>query len=81
MSASGEISHGNIPFEYAIVSPDSKEGMIRRITECKKSGIFTIFDPGQAIGIFSGDELKKMTIEADMTIMNEPERIQFREIA
>lgn len=81
MSASGEISHGNIPFEYAIVSPDSKEGMIRRITECKKSGIFTIFDPGQAMGIFSGDELKKMTIEADMTIMNEPERIQFREIS
>lgn len=81
MSVSGEISHGNIPFDYAIVSPDSKEGMIRRVTECKKSGIFTIFDPGQAMGIFGGEELKKMTIEADITIMNEPERIQFKEIS
>lgn len=54
MSASGEISHGNIRFTHAIVSPDSKEGMIRRVNECVSAGIFTIFDPGQAMGIFSG---------------------------
>ena len=80
MSASGEISHGNIEFQFAIVSPDSKEGMIRRVHECTKSGTFTIFDPGQAMGIFSGNELREMTIKSDLTIMNEPERIQFREI-
>ncbi len=80
MSSSGEITHGNIPFRYAIVSPDSKEGMLRRVTECKKSGIYTIFDPGQAMGIFSVDELREMTELADITIMNEPERTQYREM-
>ena len=80
MSASGEISHGNIPFRFAIVAPDSKEGMIRRVEECKKAGIFTIFDPGQAMGIFSGEELKTQVIQADITIMNEPERIQFQKM-
>lgn len=77
MSMSGEISHGNISFSHAIVSPDSKEGMIRRVNECVSAGIFTIFDPGQAMWIFSGEELKSLTILADITIMNEPERAQY----
>ncbi len=80
MSVSGEISHGNIPFQFAIVSPDSKEGMIRRIHECKRAGIFTIFDPGQAMGIFSAQELKEQVVKADITIMNEPERVQFQKM-
>lgn len=80
MSVSGEISHGNILFQFAIVSPDSKEGMIRRIHECKRAGIFTIFDPGQAMGIFSAQELKEQVVKADITIMNEPERVQFQKM-
>jgi adenosine kinase len=77
MSMSGEISHGNITFTHAIISPDSKEGMIRRVNECVSAGIFTIFDPGQAMGIFSGEELRSLTVLADITIMNEPERAQY----
>lgn len=80
MSASGEISHGNIPFQFAIVAPDSREGMIRRVDECSRAGIFTIFDPGQAMGIFSGEELKSQAVKADITIMNEPERAQFQKM-
>jgi adenosine kinase len=67
-------------FDFAIVSPDSHDGMIRRVRECSSNGIFTIFDPGQAMGIFSGDELREMTIASDISIMNEPERVQYREI-
>jgi hypothetical protein len=37
MSASGELTHGNIHFEYAIAAPDSKEGIIRRIEECSSA--------------------------------------------
>lgn len=80
MSTSGELTHGNIPFQYAIIAPDSKEGMIRRMYECVNASIFTIFDPGQAMGIFEKDELKSMIKIADITIMNEPERAQFRDI-
>ncbi len=81
MSASWELTHGNINFEYAIVAPDSKEWMIRRINECTSTGIFTIFDPGQAMGVFSGEELRDMTAKSDITIMNEPERIQFQTLS
>jgi sugar/nucleoside kinase (ribokinase family) len=81
MAFSGEISHGDIPFAYAIVAPDAKEGMIRRVRECTGAGIFTIFDPGQAIGIFTPEELREMVALADLTIMNEPERMTFRVIA
>lgn len=80
MDFSGEITHGNIEFKYVIVSPDSKNGMIRRLNECVAAGIFTIFDPGQAMGIFSWEELKRMVIQANITIMNEPEKAQFQEI-
>lgn len=36
MSASGELTHSGIGFAYAIVAPDAKEGMMRRVRECKK---------------------------------------------
>lgn len=80
MSSSGEITHGWVHFDYVIVSPDSQEGMIRRVRECTQSGILTIFDPGQAMGIFGADELREMTELADITIMNEPERAQYLSI-
>jgi hypothetical protein len=32
------------------------------------------------MGIFSGDELREMTELADITIMNEPERVQYLSI-
>lgn len=80
MSASGEISHGNIPFSHAIVAPDSKEGILRRVTECTDQGVFTIFDPGQAMGIFNSEELRSCVVKSQITIMNEPERIQFESI-
>ena len=80
MSSSGELTHGNITFQYAIIAPDSRDGMIRRVNECTNRGIFTIFDPGQAMGVFSREELIDLTSKAQITIMNEPERAQFLEM-
>ncbi len=80
MSTSGELSHGNVHFDYAIVAPDSRDGILRRVAECTSAGIFTIFDPGQAMGLFSSEELRTMSIQADITIMNEPEQKQYIEI-
>jgi adenosine kinase len=77
MNMSGEISHGKSHFEYAIIAPDSGEGMIRRLTECKESGIFSIFDPGQAMVSLNKEQLISLVEKADITIMNEPERTQF----
>ncbi len=80
MSTSGEISHGNITFSHAIVAPDSREGILRRVNECTNRGIFTIFDPGQAMGILSAEELRSCAVKSQITIMNEPERVQFESI-
>ncbi len=80
MSSSGELTHGNINFAYAIVSPDSKEGILRRVEECSSAGIYTIFDPGQAMGLFSKEELTRMSVLANISIMNEPEKKQYKEI-
>jgi adenosine kinase len=80
MNHSGEISHGNMDFKIAIVAPDAPSGMKRRVRECSEAWIYTIFDPGQAMGWLSKDELLELTEKANITIMNEPESIQFREI-
>jgi adenosine kinase len=80
MSLSGEITHRAVPFDFAIAAPDSKGGIIRRITECIQDWIYAIFDPGQAMGLFSKEELINMSTLAQITIMNEPEQNQFREI-
>ena len=80
MSLSWELTHKKESFSHAIVAPDSKEGMLRRVDECVEDGIFTIFDPGQAMGIFSREELLHGVKKAHMTAMNEPERIQFEKM-
>ncbi len=80
MSSSGELTHGNISFSHAIVAPDSREGILRRVNECTNRGIFTIFDPGQAMGILSAEELRSCAVKSHITIMNEPERVQFESI-
>lgn len=54
--------------------------MLRRVDECVEDEIFTIFDPGQAMGIFSGEELLYAVKKSHMTAMNEPERIQFEKM-
>jgi adenosine kinase len=71
MSDSGNLTHKNESFSHAIVAPDSREGMIRRVDECVEDGIFTIFDPGQAMGIFSPEELIHAVEISHMTAMNE----------
>lgn len=72
------IKHAN--YSHALIAPDSKNGIITRMEECKKYGIFSIFDPGQAMWLFSKDELIWMTKQAEITIMNEYERELYKKI-
>lgn len=81
MGTSGELSLRNENYTHVIVSPDSREGMLNRLQECSDRKIFSIFDPGQAMGIFSGEELVKMVVQADITIMNEYEHEVFKGLA
>jgi adenosine kinase len=44
----------------AIIGPDGKEGMLQHARECAASGIPFLFDPGQGLPMFSGEELLEM---------------------
>ena len=43
--------------KLAIVAPDGRDGMIEHARDCAELGIPFIFDPGQGLPMFSGEEL------------------------
>lgn len=56
-----------------IVSPDGREGMIQNAQEFHESGIPFIFDPGQAMPLFNGAELRTFIEQADHVTVNDYE--------
>lgn len=55
---------------WAIVAPDGKQAMLEHASQLKESGIRHIFDPGQGLPMFSGEELKTMITDADWLTVN-----------
>ena len=56
-----------------IVSPDGYEGMLQNAREFAEAGIPFIFDPGQAMPLFNGDEFREFVRQADYVITNDYE--------
>ncbi|MBV8467654.1 MAG: carbohydrate kinase family protein [Burkholderiales bacterium] len=57
----------------AIIGPDGRDGMLARARELKAAGIPFIFDPGQAMPLFSGPELLEFLANADYLAVNDYE--------
>ncbi|MGE0876497.1 MAG: carbohydrate kinase family protein [Burkholderiales bacterium] len=57
----------------ATVSPDGKEGMQQHARQCAEHGIPFLFDPGQGLPMFSGDELIEFFRLADYIAVNDYE--------
>jgi adenosine kinase len=57
----------------AIVGPDGKEGMLLHARECAQHGIPFIFDPGQGLPMFSGDEIGEFVRLAAYVAVNDYE--------
>jgi adenosine kinase len=57
----------------AIVSPDGREGMLSHCAQLYQAGIPFIFDPGQGMPLFSGDDLLHMVGQADYLTLNDYE--------
>ncbi len=55
---------------YGIVAPDGKQAMLDHSEQFKRAGIAHVFDPGQGLPMFSGDELKTMMADADWLTVN-----------
>src|SRR3546814_1753354 len=56
-----------------IVSPDGYEGMLQNAKEFAEGGIPFIFDPGQAMPLFNGAELRDFIEQADYVTVNDYE--------
>jgi len=58
---------------FGIVSPDGREGMLQNAREFAECGIPFIFDPGQAMPLFNGEELRAFVDQADYVTVNDYE--------
>jgi adenosine kinase len=56
-----------------IVSPDGRDGMIQHATQFAAAGIPFIFDPGQGMPLFNGQELLAFVEQATWVTLNDYE--------
>ena len=56
-----------------IVSPDGREGMLQHAREFHEAGIPFVFDPGQGLPMFNGEELTQFLALADFCTVNDYE--------
>lgn len=61
------------PAAWGIVAPNGKDAMLRHAREYATAGIPWIFDPGQALPMFSGDELRMLIEGAGALAVNDYE--------
>ncbi|WP_269531807.1 carbohydrate kinase family protein [Chitinimonas sp. BJYL2] len=74
MSLSHENHFDHVPgITLAVVGPDGREGMLARVAELTAAKIPFIFDPGQAMPLFSGAELLACVQAADYVALNDYE--------
>jgi len=62
-----------------IVAPDGREGMLQHARELHQAGVPFIFDPGQGIPMFSGEELLNFFSQADYVATNDYEAKMLQE--
>ncbi|HET6604444.1 MAG TPA: carbohydrate kinase family protein [Xanthomonadaceae bacterium] len=65
--------------EFGIVSPDGREAMLQNAAEFAELGIPFIFDPGQAMPLFSGEEFRTFIEQATYVTVNDYESSLLRE--
>lgn len=74
MNCSAENHVANYPdISIGIVGPDGREGMLQHASEFSEQGIPFIFDPGQAILLFDGDDFRNFINQATWMAVNDYE--------
>lgn len=59
--------------ELGIISPDGRDGMVEHAAQMHEAGIPFIFDPGQGMPMFDGDDLKHFINKASWVTVNDYE--------
>jgi adenosine kinase len=71
----------NTKIDIAIISPDGYQGMMKRVEECTKRDIKFLFDPGQALPVFSRENLIACAENASFLAFNEYEWEFFQRVS
>lgn len=61
------------PLRVAIISPDGRDGMIKHARDCAEQKLPFLFDPGQQLPMFSGQELIAIIDQATYLAANDYE--------
>jgi adenosine kinase len=61
------------PLRVAIIAPDGRDGMLKHARDCAAQGIPFMFDPGQQLPMFSGEELLTFIEQATYLAANDYE--------
>ena len=56
-----------------IIAPDGRDAMIQHAEQLQSAGIPFVFDPGQGLPMFDGDELKRFVAQATWVAVNDYE--------
>ncbi len=59
--------------KLGIVSPDGRDGMLAHCAQFHEAGIPFVFDPGQGMPLFNGEELLQMVRQSDYVTLNDYE--------
>ena len=59
--------------KLGIIAPDGRDGMLQHAAEFHKAGIPFIFDPGQGLPMYNGEELTDFINKADYVAVNDYE--------
>jgi adenosine kinase len=59
--------------QLAIIAPDGKLGMLQHARECADAGVAFLFDPGQGLPMFSGEEVAEFVRLAQYVAVNDYE--------
>ncbi|MXS85984.1 carbohydrate kinase family protein [Nitrosomonas sp. HPC101] len=62
-----------VDVSLGIIAPDGREGMLAHAREFHEAGIPFVFDPGQGMPMFNGDELLDFVEKADYIAVNDYE--------
>jgi adenosine kinase len=65
--------------ELAIISPDGRDAMIQHAKQLVEAGIPFIFDPGQGLPMFDGDDLRQFAEQATYIALNDYEAQLFQD--
>jgi adenosine kinase len=65
--------------QLGIIAPDGREGMLQHAREFHEAGVPFIFDPGQGLPMFNGEELFEFVRMADYVTVNDYEAQMLQE--